>query len=205
MDDDDSAAQEAAYARKNEAERQARIRSGTARIDEIFSGNFTDDAFGNIRTAYTDFAMPEVDRQYDKAVKDLTFALSRAGTLDSSSRAEQEADLARQRDNAVRTVGQTAINQENSARSDVEAARADLIKTLNATGDVDAAVNDALSRSRTATHIPSFSPIGALFTTGAAALSQQAAEERAAAASGGDYKPRYNTGLFSASNVKVAS
>lgn len=203
--EDDAAADEAKRARREEAQRQARIRGGTDSVNQIFGDSFSDDFFGGIRTDFTDYAMPEVDRQYNDASKELAYALTRAGTLDSSARAESEAELLRQKEDAVRGVGNQALDYENKARTDVESARADLIRTLSATGDVDGAVSDALSRARTSTYVPSFSPIGQLFTTGAGALAQQMNEERTAAVSDGAYKPRFDTGLYkdASKSVKV--
>src|SRR5688572_27149346 len=143
--EDDAAAEEAQMARQAEAKRQANIRTGTDRINSIFADSFKEDTFDGIRDNYSKYAMPDVERQFKDAQNDLTFALTNAGMLDSSVRADKESDLLRQRDEAIRGVGQKSLDYENEARTNIEAARADLIKTLNATGDVDAAVTDALS------------------------------------------------------------
>ena len=204
MEEDKSASREAATARTQEAERQAKVRGGTERINQIFADSFTDDTFTGRRDAYTDYALPQVRDQYEDALKNLTFSLARGGNLDSSVRAQKEANLSKENEAALRTVGQNAIAQETGARTDVEATRADLIKMLNATGDVEGVTNDALGRARTMTQPAPFSPVGQLFVNASGAAAQQAAEERAAAASGGAYKPKYNTGLFANSNsVKV--
>lgn len=201
----DSGGDEAAQARADEQARQAKIRSGTERIDQIFANNFTDKSFDDREQAYLDYALPQADAQYEDAVKGLTFNLARKGMLDSSTRAEQSADLSTQNDTVRRQIGSTALDTATGARADVEAARAELIKMLNATGDVEGATNSALTRAQLLTKQPAYSPIGQLFAQGTDALAAQAAQEKAAAASGGAYIPRYNTGLFGASSsVKVS-
>jgi hypothetical protein len=201
----DEGGDEAAQARADEQARQAKIRSGTERIDQIFANNFTDKSFDDREQAYLDYALPQVDAQYEDAVKGLTFNLARKGMLDSSTRAEQSADLSTKNADVRRQVGNTALDTASSARADVESARAELIKMLNATGDVEGATNSALTRAQLLTKQPAYSPIGQLFAQGTDALAAQAAQEKAAAASGGAYIPRYNTGLFGASSsVKVS-
>lgn len=191
---------EAAAARADEQARQRKVRAGTSRINSIFSQNFNDATYAGRQQDYLDYALPQVDKQFGDAQKQLTFGLARRGMLDSSSRANQEADLTEKNDTVRRNIGNQALDFATGARADVEGARADLIRMLNATGDVEGATNSALTRAKLLTHQPAYSPIGQMFAAGTDAAAAQAAEERAGMASGGAYKPRFNTGLFSAAN-----
>lgn len=200
----DESGKEAALARSDEQARQAKVRTGTEHINQIFADSFPATTFDDRAKSYTDFALPQADAQYDDALKNLTFSLARSGNLDSSTRAEQTGQLERQNETARRQIGNTALDQAGKAETDIEAARADLIKTLNSTGDVEGVTNSALTRAKLLTQEPAYSPLGQLFSTGTAAVADQAAQERAAAASGGAYVPRYNTGVFAGGNsVKV--
>lgn len=188
------ASKEAELARQEEEARQARIREGTDKINTTF-GQFNDDFFDGIRTSFIDFARPQLDDQYNDAREDLTFALARSGTLDSSMRGEQSADLQKKYDLNLQDITDQARSYETEARTDVEKARGDLVTMLQATGDATGAANAALSRAAILAKPPSYSPIGQLFQDAASAFSTQAALEKSWALGLGP-KPKYTTGLY---------
>jgi hypothetical protein len=190
-----SSSKEAKRARAEEEARQQRIRQGTKQINKTF-GQFDDTFYRGIRDSFTDYAMPQLTQQRDDAARDLTFDLDRKGLLASSVRAEKAGELQKLFDLNEQQVRDQALAHENTARNNVENARADLIAMLNATGDNQQAVNSALSRATILTQPQAYSPLGQLFTDFTAELGNQAARERAAAASGGRYQPAFNTGLF---------
>ena len=185
---------EARRAREAEEKRQAEIRKGTSRINKTF-GQFDDDFFADRRQSYMDFARPQVDDAYGDATEKLTYALARNGTLNSSVAGDQNADLNKEYQINLQDIADRARGYETEARNQIEGARADLITTLQATGDASGAANSAVNRAAALSQQPAYSPIGQLFTDFTSGLSQQAALERAEAA-GSPVKPRYNTGLF---------
>jgi hypothetical protein len=190
--------------RAEEAARQARIREGTAEIDKTF-GQFGDSFYNQRRDAALGYFNPQFDQQYTDARKALTFSLDNAGLANSSVRAEKEAELQRAYDQNRRDVADKALTYSTNARNNVEQARADLVRTLNASGDADAAANSAMARAQTLSQPDSYNPLGQIFSTFINGLGQQAQFERAGAASGGAYGGRYNTGLFGSSkSVKVS-
>lgn len=156
-----------------------------------------DDAFYDARQqSYIDYANPQLQDQYANAQKQLTYALARQGNLDSSARGEKVGELQKLYDINAQKIADDALSYKTSAKTSVEDARANLITTLNATGDADAAASQALARASTLSQGPSYSPLSQVFADFTNALGVQAAQERAAAASGGSYAPTYNTGLF---------
>lgn len=169
------------------------------------SGGFNDDFFSGRRQAYIDYASPQLEEQYGDAQKQLTYALTRSGNLDSSMRADKSADLQKMYDLNKQKIADDALSYETQSRTAVEDARANLIATLNATGDAQGAANSAIARSQALSQAPAYSPLSQLFTDFTAGLGTQAAQERAEAASNGGYKARYNTGLFgNAGRVSVS-
>lgn len=268
----DDGSDEAAAARTDEQQRQARIRQGTARVNSIFGGNsvqgtgavaagtaydpnatfytadgavwkpdmssalatmssvpfgasvlphaghtefadrvsrgelftgtapqqggFNDAFFDQRRQAYTDYANPQLEDQYGKAQKELTFALSRAGLTDSSVRAAKFGELQQKYDLNKQQIADEAQSHANQARNSIEEARANLIQTLNATGDAEGTANMAVSRAQALSRPTAFSPLSQLFSDFTAGLGTQAALEKANYYSGGQTGTRYNTGLF---------
>ncbi|MBI2240290.1 MAG: hypothetical protein HYU59_05740 [Magnetospirillum gryphiswaldense] len=188
-------------ARAEEQARQARIREGTQKVNELFDGQFTDDFYGQRRQGYLDYATPQLEDQYQQALKELTYSLDRAGTSDSSIRAARMGELQKLYDTNTRYVSDTGLNHENDARNNVEQARSNLISQLNATADVSGAVNSANSRAAALSAQQGYSPLGQLFSAFTNTLGTQAAYERSAAIGGA--KPYINTGLFAPSQNAV--
>jgi len=183
-------------ARAQEEERQARIRAGTANINQVFDSQFNDDFFRGRRTAYTDYATPQLQQQYTDAQKDLSFFLARTGMLDSSVRADKEAELSRLYGVRSREIGDRALDFERNARNSVEDARSSLVSQLAQTGNADQAAANATSRAAALSKPDSYSPVTDLFGDFLTTLGKQAAQERAEARSGGVYRANFNTGLF---------
>ena len=170
---------EAKQARKDEEARQARIREGTTRVNGIFDGQFNDDFFNGRRDAYLDYAKPQLEDQYGDAQKELTYALARSGTLDSSIRGEKVGELQKLYDLNSQQIADQALASSTSSRTAVEDARANLIATLNATGDAEGAANSAIARSAALSQPAAFDPITSLFVDFTNALGTKAAADRA--------------------------
>lgn len=127
------------------------------------NGGFDDDFWNQRRQAYEDYALPQITDQRDDATKQLTFALDRAGTLDSSIRSSKTADLQKLYDKNILTMNDQAQDYVNQGKTSVEDARANLIATLNATGDAQGAANSAMARASTLAAAPNYSPLTNLF------------------------------------------
>jgi len=152
----------AAEARQREQQRQARLSQGMSSINQAFSG-FTDDFYNQRQQAYTDYAMPQLNRQYGDALDDLTFALARSGLLESSVAARKQGDLNEQFQLQRQGVVDEGARLANQARQDIASARSSVINDLYATENPAAAAAAAQARARIATQQPTFSPLGMLF------------------------------------------
>jgi hypothetical protein len=170
------------------------------------AGQFTPDFYEKQKQGYLDYANPQVDKQFNDASKQLTFALARGNNLDSSAAATQSGDLQTQYGLQKQKVADDALSYENKAKSSVEDARSNLISNLNATGDAQGAVNSATARASALSQPAAYSPLTNLFSDFTAGLGTQAALEKANYYSGGATGARYQTGLFapSVSAVKVS-
>lgn len=167
------------------------------------TGAFGGDFFNNRRQAYIDYATPQLQKQYQDAQRELTYSLDRGGNLASSTRATQTGDLGALYATNEQAIADKALGYENEARTAVEDARSDLIKTLNTTGDAEGAVTGAINRASALSRPDAYSPLSQLFADFTSTLGTQAAMERAEAASGKNYA-KYNTGLFAPGRVKNA-
>ncbi|TXN10700.1 hypothetical protein FV219_06040 [Methylobacterium sp. WL122] len=178
----------------DEANRQATVRQGTQQINDTF-GQFDDAFFDKQRQSYLNFALPQLDDQYGKAQRDLTFSLARDGNLNSSAQSYQNGQLQKAYDTNRTTIADQGQNYANQARSSVEDARSGLITTLNATGDASGAANSALARSSALAQPPAYSAIGDAFGAITGGLATQAQLDRAQAIASG--RTLNGVGLFS--------
>ncbi len=150
-------------AREEEEARAARIRTGTAKIDNDF-GKFDDNFYTGFRDNYTGFYQPELDRKFTDARDDLTFALARAGTLNSSMAGQKSADLSTAYDVNRASILSDADGAAADLRANVNNEKSGLVSLLNATGDADRASNEALARSSQLLQTqPRFNPLGDIF------------------------------------------
>jgi hypothetical protein len=171
----------AGAARAEEQARQQRIREGTSSINSTFDSQFGDEFFGKRQQAYLDYASPQLNTQYDDAKKQLLFSLDRSGMTNSSVRAAKEAELQQLYDTNRRSVADQALTYNTQARNNIEGARADLINTLNATGDAQGATQSAISRATALSQPDAYSPLGQMFLAFTGGLGQQADAARTAA------------------------
>lgn len=166
-------------------------------------GQFTDDFYNKQKQAYIDYATPQLEDQYADAQKQLTYALARGGLLDSSVRGQKAGELQQQYDLNKQQIGDQALTYETNAKNSVEDARANLISSLNATGDAQGTVNSAISRASALSAPPTYSPLTQLFTDFTSALGTQAAVDKANALSGGGTTSTNGTGLFAPNSNAV--
>lgn len=166
----DQMLKEAEEARKREEERQARIRTGTAKIDTTFGG-FDDNFYKSRSDAVMALYNPQLAEKFGLARDDMTYALARAGTLNSTMAADRQGRL--QRDLGVQQAQllSKAAGEENALRQRVGQEKSALVSQLNATGDADRASNDALARTQIiSTDQPTFTPLGDIFAGASAGI-----------------------------------
>jgi hypothetical protein len=163
-------------------------------------GAFDEDFFKNRRQSYLDYATPQLQKQYQDAQRELTYSLDRGGNLDSSTNATQTADLGSLYKTNEQAIADKALGYETEARTAVEDARSDLVKTLNATGDAEGAATSAINRASALSRPDTYTPLSQLFADFTSGLGTQAALERAEASSRKNYA-KYDTGLFAPGRV----
>lgn len=149
--------------------------------EEQIDGQFDEDFYNERQQNYLDYATPQLNDQYEDAARQLTFALDRSGMLQSSVRAKKEADLRKKYNVNRQQVADQGLNFKTQAKNSVEDARANLIATLNATGDTEGAVKMAMTRAQALSAPDNYSPLGQMFSSFTGALGQQADVEKQAA------------------------
>jgi hypothetical protein len=134
-------------ARDRENLRQQRIKEGRGIIDRQFSQlmNPNDTFYARYKSGARDAYLPQIQRQYADANKELTYRLADAGTLRSSAAADATADLVRQNDAAVAGLNAKIDNAAAGLRTRVAGDKQNAENQLYATNDPDMALTQSLN------------------------------------------------------------
>lgn len=180
----------AEIARQQEAERQARIKEGQAKIDEQFVG-FNDDFYNNYQTTYNDYYYPQLDDQYSDARKRLTLQLAKTGNLTSSAGANQMGDLQEFYNNQRTNVTNQGLNSLNELRANIDSTKSQLYNDNRSAADPGSAAAAAASAAANLQPGRPDSPLANMF----ASFFQNAGNSGSAYLAGDSYGRTKNTGV----------
>lgn len=152
----------AAESRQMEIDRQNRIKSGIAAVNDAFSG-FDSSFYAKQKSNYNAWATPQLNRQYNDQLEQLKYGLARTGLGASSAGSKAKSDLSYNMNLANQQIASQAQDYEMKTRNQVEGARADLISQAVSTTDPQHAANRALASANANTSGPGYTPLGALF------------------------------------------
>jgi hypothetical protein len=129
------------------------------------TGGFDDAFYDAYKQKVLDYYQPDEQRQYDEAQRDLTYSLARAGTLQSSTAADKQGELAYNDALQKANIVANANTQEGNLKSQIQSNKQALINQLYATEDPTLTANLAES-SAAASRLqdPMLTPAAALFT-----------------------------------------
>lgn len=106
--------------------RSTLLGEGTKKVNDAFSG-FSDDYFKNFAGAYMSKIQDQVNFQKAEAQKQLAFGMARQGIGDSQAMANKQGLLAETEGRTIADESVNAQNQANQLRSNVAAARQNLL------------------------------------------------------------------------------
>ncbi len=140
------------------------------------TGGFGDDFYNAYKQKYLDYYMPDEEKQYDEAQRDLRYNLARSGNLASSVAGDKFGDLAY--NDAIQKAQITS--QANSAEGDLKTSvlnqKQALINQLYSTEDPTLTANLAQSAANgLQLKDPTLSPLSSLFGSALTAVGSAAA------------------------------
>ncbi len=154
---------EAERARQAEIRRQENIAQGQQEISSAF-GQFNDDFFNQRAQSFKDFAMPQLDRQFQDQMRNLTAALARSGNLNSSLRGNLMGQLQREYDTGRLSLADQARGFADQARSGVSAAQARLMESNAQLADPGLIRNSAMAEAQGLMANPQFASLGQMLS-----------------------------------------
>lgn len=164
-----SAKRAAADQARAEAARQEQVEQGRRQIDANFAG-FDDNFYAGRERAFLDNAMPQLDRQFGDARRNLIYALADAGVMRASPAANRLEDLETQYGEGKLRLADEARAFAQQTRAQVADARSGILQNLFAAGDSTMAGTEAANRAQTLAAQPTFSPVAQAFQNAAAGI-----------------------------------
>jgi hypothetical protein len=129
------------------------------------TGGFDDSFYNKYNQKVLDYYNPQESRQYDTAQRDLRYSLARAGTLQSSTAADKQGELAYSDALNKADIVANANKQTGALRDQIQANKESLINQLYATEDPTLTANLAQSSvNATKLQDPTLTPVANLFT-----------------------------------------
>lgn len=156
------AARQDAQMKADEAERQAKIKAGQAKIDEAF-GQFNEPYFAGFQNTYTDYYKPQIADQYAEARGKLIAALAGRGVLDSSIGGNALARVEKQRAEAEGTIANQAVDASNQLKSQVEQTKTNLYNLNRSAADPEGIAARATGEATAIAAPRALSPLGQIF------------------------------------------
>ncbi len=159
-----------AEARRQEQERQARVKAATEIINNIFENkiqNSRDKQYSAHRNAVYDINKIDLDKQAAQAERANRFGLARSGLLGGSANIDSVADINRRTNEGLMKVGGIAGQAEADLKTADERTRSNLLSMAQSGIDTGTASQQALKglevNSANAAGARSASTIGRLF------------------------------------------
>lgn len=143
-------------------------------------GQFTDQYFSNIGQAFRDYFLPQVDQQFQDAMRKIKVSTP---TMQSSSFARRSGQLTQDYERSKADVGDRSLSAEGDARSNVENSRNSILAAVRAGAGAEDAAASATNAIKSLRAPPVYSPIGDLFarylnTTANATIADNAGYQR---------------------------
>jgi hypothetical protein len=154
---------EADRLRQAEERRQQNIAQGQQEISSAF-GQFDDNFFNQRSQSFLDFATPQLDRQYQDQMRQLTAALARSGNLNSSVRGDLMGQLQREYDTGKLSLADQARGFADQARTGVSAAQARLMESNAQLADPGMIRNSAMAEAQGLMANPQFASLGQMLS-----------------------------------------
>ena len=135
------------------------------------TGGFDDNFYNSYRQKVLDYYNPDEAKQYSEAQRDLTYNLARAGTLQSSTAADKQGDLAYNDALQKANIVANANQQTGQLQNQIQANKESLVNQLYATDDPTLTANLAESSAKASQlQDPTLTPAAALFTPAMSAV-----------------------------------
>lgn len=148
---------------QQQAQQQQLTNQSVSNINQAFSG-FTPQWFNQASTAYSNWAVPQLQQQYQQNQNGLNFQLANQGLLGSSQQQQGQNALQTSQNQAQQQIAQQALSQQQQLQQQVGQQQSQLIGQAQTATDPSAVGQQALTTAAGFSIPSSFQPLGNLFS-----------------------------------------
>lgn len=150
------------YAQAQYNQQQSAIQQGLKQIDTTFSG-FTPQFFNQRQQDYQNYAIPQLQQQFQQQSQNLGYGLGNQGLLNSSAGSSLTAGLGQQYQAGQQAVANQGQQQAQQLQQQVANTRSSLTGQLEASANPAATAGQAINFASQYSAPSAFSPVGNLF------------------------------------------
>ena len=158
-----SSSNPAAGVQAQQQQQQANTNQAVSSINSAFSG-FTPQFYQGVQDAYTNYAMPQLQQQYQTANNQLGYKLAGQGLLNSSAAQQGTNALSGAMQTNQNQLANAAVGQANQMKQTVGQEQSNLIGQAQTATDPAALGTQALALASSTTAPSTFAPVGQLFS-----------------------------------------
>lgn len=174
---------EAERIRQAEERRQQNIAQGATDIASVF-GQFNDDFYNKRSGDYLNYALPQLDREYETEQRQLIAQLARSGNLNSSLRGDLSGKLLNDYNTRKTGLQDTANKYAADARAQVETARGELLQSNSQLADPGTIRTMAQARASGVAVDPQYQSLGDMIANLSSTLPGAASGQTSSTAGG---------------------
>lgn len=149
---------------QQEQQRQDKIKLGTKQIDSVFSA-FNPAFYQKYGQAYQNYALPQLQEQYQNVSNRLGYRLAGQGLGQSSVARNLRQSLSDEMTTQQQNVANQAMQQERDLQSKLANQQSNIVSQLQMSADPNAAAQQALATASQAQASPVFAPLGQAFNS----------------------------------------
>ena len=138
----------AGEARQRQVDKEAKIEQGIGAVNALFGTNDRNNQYASHRQNVYDLNKTSLDKSYEDAQRNLTFALARNSLGGSSISADKKSDLLTGYNDNIQKVNDMSDSASNSLKRNDELTRQNLVNSVQTGLDQTGAVNQALSNMK---------------------------------------------------------
>lgn len=150
-------------AQSNYLAQQAAIGQGLSQINNTFSG-FTPAFYNQRQQDYVNYAMPQLQQQYQQNQQGLNYNLGQQGLLKSSAGQNLNSQLGQQYTLGQQNLQNQGLQQSQQLQQQVANTQGQLISQLTASANPSSVAGQAINSAANYSAPSAFAPVGNLFS-----------------------------------------
>lgn len=148
---------------QQQQQQQNQTNQAVSSINSAFSG-FNPSFYQGVQTSYNNWALPQLQNQYQQANSQLGYKLAGQGLLNSSAATQAQNALSGAMTANQNQIGNQAVQQANSLKQTVGQEQSQLIGQAQTATNPSSLAQSAIATAANTTAPSTFAPLGSMFS-----------------------------------------